>query len=587
MPSSPTSPTPELRRARRACEGLTGVEMLGDLIGTDRRWAQEVRIDCRRDDGAVPRLTRWFVVIDRAYPDGAIDVYPARAGGVVDTFPHQDRNEAGDADFWRAGKLCLDEPSAILGRAVTNHEPREVDFRLRWHVERAVAWVEAAASNGLLAEGADFELPALPQTVAGRDVVLVCESATTLPTWLEAPNHGTVKWTKRRHLLVAGEFRAADFKLPMEWGSWASGMDFKQESPWIILPDLPVLPPWRSPGTWGELRRAARSQDVDLDADLRRCVERLRYAKPPLLFLGSPIPERVGGDLVEVHWQVVRVEGLPRRKNRGARIGKLDKQALSDDTPLAYMRVENASRARLTARGGLVSEVRRLHFLLIGAGALGSPVAELLVREGTHEVTVVDGERFAPGNCARHTLGLDAVGLIKAGEVASRLASASPGVRVRGISTMLPSDPAELLDAADVIVDMTGSDDVLVRMACVDLAKPKNWFSVWMSYGLRHLMVFSSTGHRFPLDEFRAISDPLLNKTRVESEEGVREGPGCWHPRFPGRASAVAVFAGLTVQLLEARLASNNEDGSSIVALERELGADGIPTIRQVFTSDG
>jgi hypothetical protein len=39
----------------------------------------------------------------------------------------------------------------------------DAEARLRWHAERAVQWLEAAASGQLLAVGHPFELPARPQ----------------------------------------------------------------------------------------------------------------------------------------------------------------------------------------------------------------------------------------------------------------------------------------------------------------------------------------------------------------------------------------------------------------------------------------
>jgi molybdopterin/thiamine biosynthesis adenylyltransferase len=63
---------------------------------------------------------------------------------------------------------------------------------------------------------------------------------------------------------------------------------------------------------------------------------------------------------------------------------------------------DDAPGARWYRAGPDVEAMRSKHVAIIGCGAVGSFTADLLVRSGIGEITLVDPERLAPGNCVRH-----------------------------------------------------------------------------------------------------------------------------------------------------------------------------------------
>ena len=578
---SATSPGEKLLRGRRAIDDVEDISIVGDLRPYGAQWGLQVYIDIGQGTTYFPRISSWFVLVDAAYPEGAIGVFPAEKGGISATFPHQLRNERANGNDWRSGKLCLDEPSAILGRVVRDGEPRGVDHRLAWHVRRAVAWARAASRGELLGPGAEFELPAMP-VVKPNPVVLLQEGTGSFSRWANAPCTGAVAWAAHAHLAVVGAFTsAAQFRIDPAWGAWGARLKFDRRAAWVITPELPVLDPWRAPATWGELGLAFSRVGMDLDPVLRAATESLRGQSVPLLFCGTPIPTVVEGEAVEMHWQVLQLPALARRKGRGARLWKRDRALLSDEKVLPWLTVENVAPERLRARGALRESVGSLRYMIVGVGALGSAIGELLAREGVREFVLVDGDLFAAGNLARHSLTVEQLALSKAKEVAKRLAAVAPGARIRATVGNIPEDALKLLDDADVIIDLTGSDDALVALSTSQCDTMKKWFSAWMSYGARHLFVFSATGRSFPLPTFRKLTDPLLDATRPSVESGVREGPGCWHPLFPARASDVAMLAAAAVRAIEARL-HGMHDEPAVTAFERVEHEDGISTLRRL-----
>lgn len=62
-----------------------------------------------------------------------------------------------------------------------------------------------------------------------------------------------------------------------------------------------------------------------------------------------------------------------------------------------------------------------LKAVLVGAGALGSHIAEYLIREGQYRWTIVDSDDFLPHNIARHTLTSSAFGERKVVSLAQRM----------------------------------------------------------------------------------------------------------------------------------------------------------------------
>jgi molybdopterin/thiamine biosynthesis adenylyltransferase len=95
---------------------------------------------------------------------------------------------------------------------------------------------------------------------------------------------------------------------------------------------------------------------------------------------------------------------------------------------------------------------------ILGVGAIGSVVADLLHRSGVGTLNLVDHDTVLPGNTTRHLLGDAAVGLPKARAVANALYAARPRLarpefEVRRL-TML-DHARELLSSFDLVIDAT------------------------------------------------------------------------------------------------------------------------------------
>ncbi|TBY27412.1 hypothetical protein E0H93_28635 [Rhizobium leguminosarum bv. viciae] len=123
-----------------------------------------------------------------------------------------------------------------------------------------------------------------------------------------------------------------------------------------------------------------------------------------------------------------------------------------------HMEMDADAAARIT--GHEIADKRRA--VLVGAGSLGSVMAELLTREGFFEWTVIDDDALLPHNLSRHTLDRRHFGRLKAPSVAERLLSirsdAAPEAIVENVLNEAISERlAGAIDSAELVFDMSAS----------------------------------------------------------------------------------------------------------------------------------
>lgn len=334
---------------------------------------------------------------------------------------------------------------------------------------------------------------------------------------------------------------------------------------WWLWPKPIVVRPWQAPVTWRDLRRIAAMMNIDVDEMLRWMFPKLRGSKSSaILMLGYPMPKRIGEELVEVHWDALllpRLEGEVgqphgfRPNARGwwhrDRYGKF-----ADSVALEYLYTDNWSADRLQARGRLPSAVRDCNIALIGCGALGSVVSEMIVRVGVKSLALVDADVLESGNINRHVATLVDVGKSKVAVVAQRLRQISPNVRVTEFTRNLPCDAKSIeaqLEDYDVVIDCTSSDEALMTLARAWWSIPRTFASFSLGFGGKRLFSFGVNGNRFPHSDFATSVRPWIEheSTAWANSDELLEGAGCWSPLFPARYDDVVLAAAVCVKELE------------------------------------
>lgn len=249
-----------------------------------------------------------------------------------------------------------------------------------------------------------------------------------------------------------------------------------------------------SPDTLGSLANMLMTRGIDLFEDLRTCFSEW-------LLQAEDVPWRVLSRFaVIVEMPIIASDGSPQegtdlrafitnqpvgeiavalgvacraqRSDEGSRIGYLKAvlQVPEDTETLHAITAQSAEihyefdRQLATKLSGR-SNIDERKAVMVGAGAIGSHVAECLTREGRFSWTVIDDDRLLPHNIARHTGRDSDVIKSKASLVAAQIENTIHEAKQVACdiaaNVMAAGDSREeidrALDSADIIIDATAS----------------------------------------------------------------------------------------------------------------------------------
>lgn len=568
--------TPELRAGIEAAFDLPGIVPLEQPVYDEKRnrWAFHVRITAEVEpEGPIPATTCWYVLLDDTYPYGRIAILPAKNGGIVQTFPHQNHNSPGAPETpWRRGKICTWTSAATLKRRGYDLEPAAPSDNLAWHLRRAQAWLTLAAKDALVQPGDWYELPDVP--CPGRDKIAFCEGPASFQQWqATAAQYGTAETVileAAEPICLVAKFHCGPSQPPLlpEWAKDVADQPGPKLA-WIRLGREPVLMPWQIPTTWGELRKVCQDQRVSLDDLLKELTGNFNDIRNFLL-VGFPIPEKIGQPAVRMHWLALEVPTAIGRQEAGFRANRQGQwqeyktRKIHDSAPLHWVQTENWQEEEISARCRLSPAAAQPELLILGAGALGSAVAEMLTRAGARRITVMDGDRLEIGNLVRHTLLTKDLGSSKAPTLAARLNAAGIATTVQALTKSFPpKDDAGInkVQNCAVILDCTGDDAVAKSLQDFPWHHAKTFISLSVGVHARRLFCFTAQGSAFPFAEFMDRLQPWLRKEVAEYpvDDFPRDGLGCWHPRHPARIDDLWMMGSIAVRLIEQAIANPPE----------------------------
>jgi len=281
-----------------------------------------------------------------------------------------------------------------------------------------------------------------------------------------------------------------------------------------------------------------------------------------------------------LHWLAVELPAFSRRNQtvagfRHGRRGRLerDRRSLLAMSTLHWVGTENWSLDEISTRGRFNEELRDMKILLIGAGALGSTVAELLVRGGSYRMTIMDEDILTAGNLVRHSLTMADVGRSKAEALAGWLNAISPHADLEFLAERFPPSRPEAISEVEMVIDCTGDDDLLAELARFSWSGERWFVSTALGFEAHRLFLFAARGCAFPRDSMVTALQPWLADEMARfSGQLPWEGIGCWNPIFPSRIEDVRLFATVIVKKLEG-LASGSDACPGLLVFERsDLG---------------
>jgi hypothetical protein len=588
--------TDELKKGRRLALGIEGLEVLENFSWdpATHRWELPFQLTGGYEPTEwVPAVTRWYALISPQYPFGKLDIFPAADGGITRTFHHQQHNSWDGISNWRDGNICAATTLGRWGRKYFNKEPYEAEARLRWNILRSMEWVQAAAEGTLVQAGELFEIPSFPQC---KDRLFAYdESPATFREWqrlLTGFRTGTVysrQGLEESRIFGLTKFSMGSGSLRVPWGNWIGDSDSDDfEDLWVMLPEIPIIDPWEIPGTWEQLWQRASAQGVELKKIVYQRLVKPKGGRPLFLFLGFPVPERVGGENVRIWWFAC---GLPKMLpiTKGFTPGSVAeydhqfKVSFGRSPEINWYWTENWNKEDISGRGRLPEPVTDRRIVLVGAGAVGSCLAESLIRLGCSRLTVIDADTLVIGNLVRHTLSLDDIGKPKVEGLEKRLNKVSPHASVKGINQELGGPDGEVgvedyLENTDIVIDATGSDTTIDILAKSLSGTDKLFISVSTGVGAKRLFCFMQAMRSLPFEPtaFHARLAPWLEKERAEDPEPEfpMDGIGCWHPVFPARWDDISMLVSAAVRPME-KFISDVNSKQQLMVIERQLDSSG------------
>jgi len=497
--------------------------------------------------------------VDATYPNGSIDIYPARESGITVTFQHQNANlDLGQSVPWRDGRLCVDLPGVHLGGERLLNQPRTSSTRMLWHCERAQEWLRCAATDSLVKNGEVFEPPQY-KTINSDVRIFYNEDKSTLARW--RPLYGKCGRAElialRADACFVGQIEdVLGGSFAPRWGTAIIGSEKRRPAFWIACGDLLMVGPHGAPYTWDDLRASAGRVGVDLDIHLRRITQRARgLNQESVLLIGQPIPETVGAPPSEMMWQALMMPELSRGHRPGFR--DLEKshwiidrsQAFGGGKLIQWLQTDNVSESHMSVRGELSEPLRKGCVVILGCGSLGSALADQLVRMGARSLTLIDPEQFEIENIRRHVLTMNQVGRSKAHALAKYLNSSGVFAEVIGLQARYPSAAvASELAKADLVIDCTAEDIVLSRA----LTEGDRWcFSFSLGANAEKLFAYGARERWYDQTEYRKELEPFLAETRAAlSENPNLRYVGCSNPVFPSPWNRIVKHAGTAIEFM-------------------------------------
>lgn len=535
-------------------ESFSYVEQIGEPTVIDGRLATRLRFLLHDVDPG--KSTDWYLVVEDLYPFGKVGIYPAVDGGIEETHFHQVFNQKQKKDHpWRTGRICITDPHSNLGKYDTGGEPIDAEHRLGWHVQRAYGWMKSCAKGSLRKMGDHFELPCVPSAL--NETIMVDECEKTFSCWqsqfgkwgsFEAVSLQHFGWMITKFKSRSGHIiRVSHLTTPTNARS--------KGGVWWLWEKPIVSKPWRSPVKWSDLAAIAAEQGQDI-GKMEEILDYLRKREQRWMVLGFPIPKRVGEANKEIHWWAIKLPDL-NKQVKGFRPGF---NALKYKGKLCYDNCLNITADRYWARGGFPSTFRDLSFVLVGAGSLGSTIAEFLARAGIQNLSIFDDDILTLGNLVRHTLTANDVTENKAAGLAKRLRLISPHIQVTAHQEKLKPEHLhnKLFDQAHVIIDTTGGSDVLPLLESAGVwRRPKLFFSASVGFKAERQYIFSACGVAYPKDMHdKKMMGWSEREKNLRAEEPMRWEAGCWSPLFPARCDDIYLGAISAIRVIETKINS-------------------------------
>jgi integrative and conjugative element protein (TIGR02256 family) len=397
-----------------------------------------------------------------------------------------------------------------------------------------------------------------------------------------------------------------------------------------ILLDRPM--PLEYPDKLGDLLRCLDERKVSVEEllfTIRQVLKHNGKDKPLYVVVGTPMrgtrekelrqhlacwrAETFAGEIADLEGRIAATEAGARdigADQLAEEVADLRERVRAlfmgwaQDKSLTWCRVRE-DRAEVTVRrdiGRPASAFAGKSVEVWGCGALGSYIAEWIIRAGAARVTLRDESQVTPGILVRQPYVDDDIGRAKAEVLTERLKRIRPSCHVEGIVGDILVDPlgsGKIGGVVDLVIDATASNLVLTRLEEVWLRHPESRCTI-ASIAIdrtadKLLVVLVHPDHSGgPFDAVRRMKLAACSDSRlrayfdaffpVEAAPAFQPEPGCSDATFVGSAADSAILASAATNVIGSML--QQDSATAFGCFSSSPGKESGPTVELEFPSD-
>ena len=428
-------------------------------------------------------------------------------------------------------------------------------------ITRLDSWIRDAALNNLDPDDVPLHPPVAYPTVHRLFVPRADTPPVTASTWI-----GFAELRQRSHRTEIIGWKSLSEMLP-EYFALA------------ILLHRPM--PFEYPETVYALLNELKAHEIDFRPfilALASLANHTQAGAPLTVILGTPMRRVEQGGPILQHlavWEISaddvdKLRGMhvsSRGGDKGARtpaIAAVAKWAVEAKVGWCNIREMRPEVTRRRDQMSPMAWFRGKRVAIWGCGAIGTRVAESVVRAGAMRIVLVDNQCVAPGLLVRQGFEDSDIGRWKATALADRLKRIDPDLEAKALTHNLIQriGEADPIPDVDLVIDCTASSAVRMRLeqALSGLGERLPIASMSVSHDASSaIATLSSARHSGgPLDLIRRLKLEACRKSKVSKlredfwpttprSERFQPEPGCSEPTFVG---SDADLAGLSARML-------------------------------------
>jgi integrative and conjugative element protein (TIGR02256 family) len=328
--------------------------------------------------------------------------------------------------------------------------------------------------------------------------------------------------------------------------------------------------------TWNELKNYLSDDFIEhLYKGLKKDFNKsYYYEKSVFLIIGYKIPNN---EDYEEHWDLIRISknNIPIAFKRLSQNGQQNSNKRFEHClkthKINWSTTENIDYSRFFGRGKLDDEIINSNILIIGCGALGSSLSEILVRGGAKNIVLEDFDTIKGGNLCRANYDLNDLVYYKIDRLTKRLKAISPFVNINSISVKLNNFDLDTVKdifnkKVDIIFDC--STDTEVTYIIDKLNFTGKIFSLAITNNAKSFV--SITGENLT-KQAQTIFDFVENEA-----PSYFEGTGCGYPTFEANYNDINALLNVGLKVINNNYSKSKKHESFVIQpdFEDELKID-------------